>query len=365
MALTENYVDPAIAGNSGSGAIGDPYGDLQWALDNIVRDAVNGDRINIKAGTDEILAAVLDFSTYGSPSYAAPLVLQGYTIAAGDGGIGGINGDGNHSIYSASALDLTQFIDLHLHNSGLTRTLLSVDNFCSFINCEFDVGKYVLCDAGTVVINCHFHNMGTYPLVVEAGSFVAFNTFEYSGGYVCVASSAGGATFLHNVMILSGGASGIQLGSYGQGVAIGNSVFSTGGTGIGISATGGYNGQVIVGNIVEGFSGVGGKGIVLGAGGVVTLYGHNAFYNNTTNLADDGDILIDLRANDQVLVASPFTDAPNDDFTVKTTVAALAYPTANFPNLAVRSYLDIGALQRQETGGGGGGRRGRIRHHGV
>ena len=56
MAITEVYVDPAINGNSGTGTLVDPYGDLQYALDTKARDSTNGDRFNIKAGTAEVLA---------------------------------------------------------------------------------------------------------------------------------------------------------------------------------------------------------------------------------------------------------------------------------------------------------------------
>ena len=33
MAITEVYVDPSIAGDSGVGTIGDPYGDLEYAIE--------------------------------------------------------------------------------------------------------------------------------------------------------------------------------------------------------------------------------------------------------------------------------------------------------------------------------------------
>ena len=99
---SETYVDPSIAGASGAGTVGDPYGDLQHALDTMTRDATNGDRINIKAGTDEILAGVIDLTTYGTPSSAAHLVFQGYTSAAGDGGIGGIDANAGAAVYSAA-----------------------------------------------------------------------------------------------------------------------------------------------------------------------------------------------------------------------------------------------------------------------
>lgn len=77
MALTEVYVDPSIAGDSGAGTVGDPYGDLEYALEQVTRDATNGDRFNIKAGTDEILEFALDVIVdYGTPTRIAPLFFS-------------------------------------------------------------------------------------------------------------------------------------------------------------------------------------------------------------------------------------------------------------------------------------------------
>ena len=77
-------------------------------------------------------------------------------------------------------------------------------------------------------------------------------------------------------------------------------------------------------------------------------------------MVDNSEIILDDQtANDiNPTAASPFTNAGADDFTVTTEVKALAYPTANYPSLAVRSYLDIGALQREEAGGGTTGQQG-------
>ena len=57
--------------NIGSGSSGDPWADLQYALDNDPRDSTNGDRFNIKAGTDETLAEKISLSTYGASGVAA------------------------------------------------------------------------------------------------------------------------------------------------------------------------------------------------------------------------------------------------------------------------------------------------------
>ena len=90
---THVYVDPSIAGDSGTGTIGDPYGDLQYALNTVTR-GTDGNQFNIKAGTDEVLAASITTATYGTPSTSQPLIFRGYTSAANDGGQASIDCNG-------------------------------------------------------------------------------------------------------------------------------------------------------------------------------------------------------------------------------------------------------------------------------
>ena len=102
-APSETYVDPSIAANSGTGTIGDPYGDLQYALDTMTRDSTNGDRINIKSGTAEVLTGTISLASYGPPRFDYYLVLEGYDSVAGDGGIGAIDGNaGNFTIFNSN-----------------------------------------------------------------------------------------------------------------------------------------------------------------------------------------------------------------------------------------------------------------------
>jgi len=368
-APTEVYIDPSIAGDSGTGTIGDPYGDLQYALDQVTRDSTNGDRFNVKAGTDEVLAAALDLSTYGTPTSTAPLILQGYTSSAGDGGKGGISGAGSYGMWAASALDFIYMIDLHMHNSGAA-AVVDLDNFCAVINCEVDntSGAGVTLDTGGLIWNCHIHNCGGNGAEVHSGT-IAFNTLENGTNDFsnAIAFVNGVGSVIGNVIDIDGSSNGIYSFARSPVLIANNSIYSNGGTGNGIYCIDtAYGASIIVNNMVEGFSGVSGVGIELLAGDYLSILGFNAYYNNATNLTKSGDVLLDLTSGDQALdTTSPFTNAGSDDFTVDTRVKALAYPTANYPSLAVRSYLDIGALQREEPAGGSGGRRSHIQPHGV
>ena len=113
MALTEYYVAPS-SGNDTTGnglTDGTAWATVQKALDTITAGA-GGDRINVKndSGTDDVLASALTLATYGAPTNAAPLVIQGYTTTAGDGGIGGISGNALVPIISLGTEDYVSFI---------------------------------------------------------------------------------------------------------------------------------------------------------------------------------------------------------------------------------------------------------------
>ena len=57
---------------SHDGTINLAWATTQHALDFTTQDAANGNRFNVKSGTDDVLAAELVFTTYGAPTAAAP-----------------------------------------------------------------------------------------------------------------------------------------------------------------------------------------------------------------------------------------------------------------------------------------------------
>lgn len=357
MALTDSYVDPSIAGNSGAGTIGDPWGDIQYGLDQVTRDGTNGDRFNILTGTDEILAAALSLATYGTPTAAARLQFQGYTAAAEDGGIGGISGNGSLTMMAAAGLDFISFVDMHLHNSG-SATILALDNNITLENCEIDntSGRGVNVDVAARVVNCYFHNIGNTGLETQScfayGNYFANGTNQFTTTILVTAGEVVG-----NVLNLSGSANASNGIAYGDNSwIVGNSIWCAAGTGHGIlPAAAAELSITILNNIVEGFSGVSGVGIELSADDLITIYGFNACFNNATNFAVSASIMTDLGNND-VLVASPFTDPASDDFTVGTEVRATAFPLT-FKGASTDNALDQGAAQRVEPAGSGGGLR--------
>ena len=228
MAFSEIYVDPSIAGDSGSGTVGDPYGDLEYAIEQETFDTTNGTRVNIKAGTDEILAADLStaladtsVSIAWAPGITSPLIFQGYTSAAGDGGVGGISGGGSVGILNNAAYDYTSFIDLHLHNCGAA-TVVDIDNWCNFIRLEVDntSGAGLSSDTEGQILDCYIHNVGGIGATVNSG-IIARNHLENGTNKFSIAINCAAATMIHrNIVSVDGASDGINIG--GTGVVVQN-----------------------------------------------------------------------------------------------------------------------------------------------
>ena len=316
MALTDYYVDPSIAGDSGAGTSGDPYGDLEYALEQITRDSTNGDRINIKAGTDEILEFALDIVTdYGTPTQTAPLCFQGYTTTAGDGGKGGISGGGSVSIIDATTLDYILLIDLHMHNTGSSK-ILNLDRHCHVFRCELDnstgTGNNVELGAYSTFIGNHVHNhAGTNYFTI--GSTIMQNYFANgTNDFVRTIQGASGLHIFNNIIDIDGATIGILLEQ--NAIAANNSIYSNGGTGQGITVNNSNIEYGIMNNLVEGFSGAGGKGIeTKSTMGLAHFYG-NSIENCTTDIDASQRFTLDTGLTNESLSASPFTNASTQDF---------------------------------------------------
>jgi hypothetical protein len=360
VAITQVYVNPAIAGNSGTGTIGDPYGDLQYALDTQARDATNGDQFNIKAGTAEVLAAPLSLATYGTPTDAAPLIIRGCSATANDGGFGEIDCDGDTlwaGVYSHCML-----LHLEIHDGG-DHNLVDFGNSsagCAAIECELHRGASspsgkALVRAGysgtNAVLGCYIHDAGTGGIGIDGYDNIA----KMIGNYVtnCPTGIRAGSNgeVSKNIVVAAAGGTGINC--QGAGAFVEHNIVwsATGNTGSGI-----YTSSVthihITNNIVCNFSGVAGRGVY--ATGKLRLLGHNAFYNNATN-EDIAAAYFDL-GNDVSLAADPFTDAANGDFSL-TAAAKAALASKGWPTSYLGAHantvpnLNIGPIQLAASGG--------------
>lgn len=359
-APTAYYCNPAIAGNSGTGTIGDPFGDLQYALNTITRDATNGDQINIKAGTAEILAASLTLATYGTPSANVPLILRGYTSAAGDGGMGEIDCNG----VTFWTTTYTGFIlaDLTIHNFGNNNGIAGATN-SNWIMYHCNVHKGASSPSGKSLVNIN-NGVVLYSYIHDAGTTGTGITSDANGKaaynyiYNCTNIGISASTIINNVLVDCGGAasSGALRASASASLIMGNTVYSSAAsTGTGASWATNIYMPVIINNIFQGYSGANGEAIY-GATADVAIIGYNAYYNNTAERNITSDIYINL-LDVATLAASPFTNAAGGDFSLLTSVAGAidgAFPGAWYGPASTTDHADIGAVQNGAGAAGGG-----------
>jgi hypothetical protein len=299
--MTTYYVDPAIAANSGSGTSGSPYGDLQYALNTITRDATNGDIIYIKAGTAEVLTAALSLATYGTPTLSVPLSLRGYTSVAEDGGQAEISGAGTYSICTATP-DGLSYGNLRMGNCGAA-VILNLGRFGGLYNCDLHTttGNGVVGNADcSPIVNC----------VIRGVSGVGVsNSIVHNCLFLCESGrNFSSATTSDNVtdscFYLTGSSNGINSGS-GTGCVMRNSLLSVSPSGgsMGISRSRPIRAAMCAGNIIEGFI----TGITL-TSSTESGFGvlHNACYGNTTNYASAFGKSLLVNLDNETLGSTPF-----------------------------------------------------------
>lgn len=363
---TYYYVDPAAgtddtAGGRGDSA-GDPWASIQFALNNITRDATNGDQINVKADqgphVDDVLAAILDFSTYGTPAEATPCIIRGYASAANDGafeagtGIGGI--DGNNGNFSISSTGFVYYVHMHLHNTGT-----AVIAVARFVQCELDTstggGVFGISNS---VMGCHLHDISGASFLCKLfqGNFVDNTQAVKMSGNVCDTAS----TFARldgNIFVVDSSFSAHVITVNDDNArAASNSIFATGAaTGTGISLDANRQQFEVQNNLIEGFSGSGGKGI----DGVSRSEGYIVFTNNgvrncATPYANPADVVYE--SDNETLGATPFAKAGALTFANRFVYFA-PVDTGNVQGggFPVGSRIDKGAVQHADPAGGGGG----------
>ena len=352
VAPTETYVDPSLDSLSGAGSVGDPYGDLQYALDTMTRDATNGDRVNVKAGTAEVTTGTLTIATYGVPTDVAPLIIRGYASAAGDGGIGQIDGDGSYGCFAGSE-DYVHIQDMEVFNGG-SAVLVNLDNSCSIIDVTIhnSTGNLLHADIRTQVIRCYFYDGSANGALVDGGlvrdCYFANGTKDFTNALRIFSSSSAS----RNIFNLDGASNGIWATGVGLEVT-NNSILSASGTGAGIILN--ANDQsTVLNNIVEGFIGVGGNAIDFNSNTINNaVFAGQAYYNNTNSEANKvaGEWLIDAD-NEDPLASSGFAKSGANTFANRFVYYAPldvgSVWAGGWPNGA---NVDKGAVQHVAAGG--------------
>ncbi len=350
-APTDYFVDPSLGSDTGDGTVGNPWGRasgsvIQYALNTITRNATSGDRINVKAGTADTLAAALTMATYGVTAVSAKLHIEGYTSAAGDGGIAEINCN-NFSLFTTD-YHYTALKNLKIRGSGTAR-LVFLNDYCSMIGCELHNSGHVTdpCyfDIGAVIERCSFHDFSAVGLRVGTNSFVSQchffddGTREMTKGIVAVT----GSKLLRNTMVLNkNSVIGIDNTGSHQNILMHNSILAKNastGTGILFSGSSGFTPNICMYNLVEGFSGTGGKGIATSAlTGDMSIVAKNGARNNATNF-DIGD---SQHAEDnESLGATPFAKSGGETYSNR----AVYFAPQNVGNVLAEA-LSKGAIQQ-------------------
>ena len=298
MALTAYYVDSDIGTDTGAGTTGDPYGNIQHALDTVTRDSTNGDIFYGKGS--ETLGGIINDTTYGTPTSTAPCVLAkwdaDWTLTAQDSTTGLLD----------SSMPYTYFYDIIFNCNGRTNgQSFDPHTSCVVHKCVFHNSAYNnangMCDLNTTYVDCHFYN-AYYAGRGNSGSRILgchFEDIETSA----IWTNGGGGHYSNNTFDLSAhaGATAFEINSGSQTIT-NNSIYQSAGTGTGIETGSGSESSVIANNLIEGFSGTGGVAFDIQSTG--TLLIANAAYNNTTDFNKVGNLFLDL--DNESLGASPF-----------------------------------------------------------
>lgn len=242
---------------------------------------------------------------------------------------------------------------MRLTNCGAA-TIVTLGTRSLLLNCELDTttgGGFTSGTNNSVVINCFFHNIGAIGCISQ---FMAFCTFrnETNDFTNAMQTNQNPSVGIFNLIDIDGSSSGINTLASNT-VLMFNSIYSNGGTGIGLKAV--TTSNIVLNNTVQGFSGVGGIGLQA-TGSNVDVVGYNLLYNNTTNVSITGDVNVNLGSND-IAAVSPFTDAANDDFDPIAGLLATypSYPTAWNNYASTQQNLIRMAAQYAAVAGSGPG----------
>lgn len=345
MPLTKVYVDPSVGG-PGSGTIGDPYASLQYALDNHARDTSNGNEFLITPGTPLVLSAPLDFSTWGSFTWSAPVSIRG------NGGQAEIDCNGN-SCTSHTATTPYGFCmsDVRVHNTGMNVMFDKAFRSSAFYKCEFDD-----CDADCFnvevteahrFINCHFHNIsGTAISGNKSGMLVEGCHFANDGSHemdACISATAQIAAVSHCTFSIGGATTAILADSTGayQLIFNNNSILSDGGSGYGIFIRRGIM-ACVYDNIIEGFSSGTGLEVLGSEAPVINV---NSFYNNGTDFAGATNIAVH---EVDLLASSGFSKSGADTYSNRSTY----YSPNDVGNVLAGTFGYRGAVPAAAAAGG-------------
>ena len=322
MAISEYYVDPAVA-PGGAGTIGSPWGSTQEALDSITGETGHV-RVNIRDTAVDVTAAKLDYTLFDANntngSLSAYLMFFGYTAAENDGGVGRISGGTTHAIFPSrdfAVWHALEFFDFGATPAGaVTVGDLSVAYECTIRGNDFPFeGIEVL--SGGMIYNSFITNCGGIRM---GGSSILNCLVDVRGSgidYAVTASGGSRASVSRCAFACDGATGGIR--TLSGSLYFHNSIWSDGGTGIGIQQqNAARTPHVIANNVIAGFSGAGGTAIDVSVADIITGILANSYHDCETGIVIPPafpEHVLDIALNEEIpLGTPPFTDPANLNF---------------------------------------------------
>jgi len=353
MAFTDYYVDPSINANSGTGTIGDPFGDLQYALDSVTRNSTDGDRFNVKSGTSENISSGISVAAYGNGTASAPLIIQGYTSLAGDGGRGVIDGGSSATTIFGNNSCTVHFVDMDLQNTAFD-IIEACGQFSHFIGCKISNSGYegITLNYYGRVFNCEISGFGRYGIYNALYSVIHGNYIECSSGSSGIYLNGSRSEVTKNIVTGNPSNSSILIAGSINNIT-GNSILANSSTARGIYDGGSLKSYCsIFNNIVEGFSGTGGVGIDLSSNTEASFIDFNASFDNATDYSMGKAI---YTSQNEVLTTSGFSKSGSNTYANRFTY----FEPVNTGNIHGGAFpdgsrSDKGAIQHQDQSGGGG-----------
>lgn len=366
MAITEWYVKPGAGNddlNAGRGeSYGDPWASVRYALATGIPatgvDTTNGDRVNVivNGDTADVLTGQWNLQAFGA-SGSAPLVIEGCTSVAGDGGIGLIDGNG-YRIINDSIVNVVTLRNLSMIGWGTQNQAIVLGDWNLFDNITLDFNNAnfagISADQYNYWTGCTFKNIKwanwSFGICSVLGNGMVDSCY-FSGTAGSIAVTAGMVecrgswdTITNNIFK--------QTGTEGLGIhvamhfsRISNNTFYSVGAGTEAAIYLKWHQHIIRNNYIEGWGGVGGSGIETGTGSHHCRLDNNYFFGNTANVTD-GDFIIHQNGTVQTN-ASGLTDPDNDDFSPTVELQRLAYPDG-WSSISQNNHRDVGAVQHAD-----------------
>ena len=359
MAITHKYVDSASGSDANDGdSDANAYEFVQKAVDVIAGSV--GNQINLKSNQKHITPSTTGvvWTSYSpTNSFDNPLMIRGYTTTADDGGVAELDGNASSaSLFEAgSHPQFTKYIDLKMHNT--TADVLDLPIYSAVFRCELYNGGSVatldLAAGASHVVGSHIHTgtSGAVGLDIGPNSFVFGNFITGHDDHSIITATNVNVT---GNLAVSGGARAISSNSDRTVIVNNTLIGDSTANNEGIDIGGAREAMVVLSNIIKGWNGTNAVGIKYTSGGNSLMSGYNNFHDNTTDTSGVNILGLDLTAFDTTTDPT-FTDAGNDDYRVGTNAKADGYPTVFKGASLSTTFVDVGALQRQEAGGGGGG----------